>query len=247
MIQVDYRERPSSEDQQTLKNYIKRIGVDAETSSLPYGDAQFEGRGPDGSIYIGVERKKLHDMLNCIDDARYNAQRMGMKQMYQVSFLLIEGHWKPHDPQGLLMEGFHGGTAWAPFRGRAGRTLYSKLYRYLLSVSLSGVHVIYSRDLWHSAFNICEVFHYFQKPFHQHTSLLEMQKFAIPTLNSRPSLVRRWAADLTNVGLKTSELAERHFRKPITLANADETEWLKIPGVGIKTAQDIVKEIWGRR
>lgn len=228
---------------------IRRCGVKlVEKADLQFGDAAFEGRGPDGTISVGIERKTLHDMLNCIDDSRYGGmQRIGMKHMYNVSVLAIEGHWKPHDGQGLLMEGYHAGTTWGYCNYRSQRTMYSKLYRYLISVALSGVIVTYSRDLFHTAYNICEWFHYFQKPWTGHTALQELQKVAIPTLNHKPSLVRKWANDLEGVGTKLSGDAERLFRKPITLANADESEWLRIPGVGVKTAQSIVREIWGVR
>lgn len=246
MILVSH-EKSSAE----LKPYISALGIPCEVSPLPFGDACFEGCGPEGRIGVGIERKKLHDMLGCIDDARYTGhQRIGMKSMYQVSILLLEGLWIPHDRTGVLMEGFFdrgGKLCWCECKYRAGRVMYSKLRRYLYSVSLSGVQVCYTRNLLHSAYDIHEWYHYFQKPWHTHTSLLEMQKFHIPTLNAKPSLVRMWANDLGDVGIVKSEAAERLFRKPITLANADETDWMKIPGIGVKTAQSIVRQVWGTR
>lgn len=227
---------------------IKRAGVQAELTSLSYGDFCFEGHGPEGTLTVGVERKTLHDMMTCIDDARYSGhQRIGMKGMYDVSVLMVEGHWRPHEPQGFLMEGFNGGLSWGYFRARQQKAAYSKLYRYLLSVSLSGVIVSHSRDQWQTAYNVCEMFHYFSKPWDKHTSLMEMHRLVLPTLNRKPSLVRKWAADLDGIGTKLSEFAERQFKKPIQLATADESEWLRVPGVGVKTAQQIYKEIHGIR
>lgn len=231
-----------------LLPHIKRLGVPTEKASLPFGDIAFEGQGREGTIAVGVERKTLHDMLNCIDDARYNGhQRLGMAEYYQVNFLLIEGLWKPHDPHGTLMEGFKGGTSWAECRYRSSRVMYAKLRRYLFSVSLSGVHVLYTRDLVQTAFDICECWHYFQKPWRSHTSLLEMQKLNLPTLNGKPSLVRKWAADIDGIGVKHSQDAEQLFRKPVALANSEETDWLRIPGIGVKSAQSIVRQIMGVR
>lgn len=226
---------------------IKRLNVKADKADLQFGDAAFEGRGPLGSLAVGIERKTLHDMLNCIDDGRYNMQRIGMKQLYTVSILMLEGHWKPHDPLGILMEGFSGGISWGWCRYRSQKTMYSKLFRYLISVALSGVIIIPSRDIFHTAFNITELFQYFQKSWEGHTSLREVQKVNIPTLNLKPSLTRKWATDLEGIGVKLGEQAERIFRKPITLATADEAEWLRVPGVGVKTAQDIWREINGYR
>src|SRR5438105_4306269 len=93
---------------------INRLGVRAELNDLDFGDAAFEGRSPAGMIAVGIERKTLHDLVRCIDDARLSGhQLIGMKQMYTVRAVIIEGHWKPHDPEGWLMEGYNGGTTWA--------------------------------------------------------------------------------------------------------------------------------------
>lgn len=250
MILIDLNEETKDKQKKNLDlmKHIKVLGVPVDKGDLQYGDAMFEGKGPNGFISVGIERKRLHDVLNCIDDARLSGhQLIGLKQMYTVRVLNIEGHWKPHEPQGVLMEGFNGGTTWGYCQYRSQRTMYHKLYRYLISVAMSGTIVTYSRDPFHTAFNIVEWFHYFQKPWHLHTSLQEMQKIAIPTLNAKPSLVRKWANDLEGIGMKLSADAERLFKKPITLANADESEWLRIPGVGVKTAQSIVREIWGTK
>lgn len=226
---------------------LTSLGLTVEKTALEFGDVAFEGQGPDGSILVGVERKRLHDMLSCIDDARYTGhQRIGMADLYRVSVLIVEGVWRPHDPQMTLMEGFNG-SGWRECRYRTQRVMYSKLRRYLFSVSLSGVLVLTSRDVFQTAADIHELYHYFQKGWHQHTSLLEMQKLNIPTLRRKPSLVRKWAADIEGVGVTLSERAERLFRTPITLATADEVAWMQLPGVGAVTAQKIVREIQGRR
>ncbi len=225
---------------------IRARGLICEKTELAFGDIAIEGNGPHGEILIGVERKRLHDMLNSIDDARYTGhQRVGMTQMYQVSFLIIEGTFKPHSESGLLMEGFAGGVF--GYCRPAGRSvLYAKLRRYLFSVSLSGVHVLYTRDMEQTVFDITEIAHYFAKRWHEHTSLLEMQKLNIPTLQSKPSLIRRWAADLEGIGVVKSADAERAFKKPILLATADEMDWVRrVPGIGVKTAQSIWREIHG--
>lgn len=248
MILIDTKgDKPDRHPMRDILNAINGLGVKAEEADLQYGDAAFEGNGPDGSFMLGIERKALHDMLSCIDDARFTGhQRIGMKQMYDIRVLMLEGHWKPHE-QGLLMEGYSGGVSWGYLKHGRERTMYAKLYRYLISVSLASFIVTYSRDIFHTAFNICEWYHYFQKPWTGHTSLQEMQKIAIPTLNFKPRLVRKWAADIEGIGLKMSADAERQFKTPIALANADETEWMRLSGVGVRTAQQIVREIWGTK
>lgn len=253
MIQVDYKKggqklKPGEKsDPEKLVEKIKEYGVHAEIADLEFGDFAFEGRGPLGSVLIGIERKTIHDMLNCIDDARLAGhQLIGMRQMYTLKVVMLEGHWRYHEG-GWLMEGFNGGTSWGFCRYRSQQTLYSKLYRYLISLQLGGNIVTFSRDLNHTAWNVKEWYHYFQKKWDDHTSLQEIQKLNLPTFHTKPTLVRQWAAAIDDIGVKLSDRAERHFGTPIRLAQADESDWLRIPGIGIKVAQQIVKQIWGRR
>lgn len=230
-----------------LLPYIKALSIPCELTHLEYGDVAFNGKGPKGEIAIGVERKTLHDVLACIEDARYSAhQRPGMIQMYDKSFLLIEGHWRQHEG-GWLMEGFSGGTNWGYCKTGSSRVMYSKLYRYLLSVSMSGVTVLHSRDLAQTAYNIGECYHWFSKKWENHTSLLEIQKLAIPAMDMQASLVRKAAAQITDVGAKFSLHAEKIFKNLHKLGNSSEQDWLKIPRLGIGTAQQIVREIYTNR
>ena len=225
--------------------YLERISMNVkiEKTTLEYGDACFEGHGPQGGICVGIERKSLSDILNCIDDARYAAhQRPGMKAMYGYSIVMVEGIWKPDSTTGYLMECIRT-LEWRPFRYRTQMTRYSKLYRFLLSLQISGTCVITTRDMEHTAFNILECYQYFQKKWDDHTSLLETQKLNMPTLNGRPSLVRRWAAELDGVGVKNSMEADRMFKTPFELASSDESDWIRVPGIGAKLARSIVKQI----
>ena len=228
-----------------LEPLIQRFGPTCEVGHLEFGDAAFEGNGPNGRLAIGIERKKLSDMLNCIDDSRYSGlQRPGMAAMYQKSILIIEGVWKPDAATGYMMECVAQLT-WRPYRPSGRMVMYSKLFRYLLSVQFSGVAVIWSRDIEQTAYNICECYYYFQKKWNEHDSLLEIQKLNIPTLNGPPPLVQRWAAQLTGIGVKLSADVVKQFKTPYDLARSDETEWIKIPGVGAKVARKVVKEIHG--
>lgn len=226
-----------------LLPFIQRVGPRCELATLEYGDAAFEGNGPRGRMGIGVERKTLGDALNCIDDSRYAAhQRPGMLAMFDKNILMVEGVWKPDSASGYLMECVATLT-WRPLRYRMQMTRYSKLFRYLLSIQLAGTVVIITRDMEHTAYNICECYSYFQKKWDDHTSLLETQKLNMPSLTGKPSLVRRWASDLEGVGVKYSMEAERIFKTAWELARANESDWLTIPGIGVRTAKSIIKQI----
>lgn len=248
MILVDYRKggEKKGNTPQELVARISALGVPCELSDLQYGDVAFEGKGPEGPVAVGIERKTLHDMLHCIDTARLSGhQLVGMRDLYHVRVVLLEGHWRAHE-DGWLMEGFNNGTTWGYCKPGGKRVLYAKLYRYLISLQLSGTLVMFSRDVPQTALNVVEWYHYFQKPWSQHTSMQELPKVAIPTLARKPPLVRRWASQLTGVDLKLSSLLERKFKTARALANTDEIELMKVPGIGVKKAQEIMREIWGK-
>jgi ERCC4-type nuclease len=227
-----------------LLSTIRQQNVPAELADLAYGDCCFEGKWLGRNISIGVERKRLHDMLHCIDDARYSAHQLpGMNMLYEKSILIVEGAWKPHE-DGTLMEGFPNGS-WGPCRYRSRPVLYAKLRRYLLSVSLSGVTVTFSRNLLQTAIDVCEMYHYFQKD--KHTALLQTQKLNLPSLNGKPSLTKRWAAEIDDIGVELSDRAEQLFGTPIALAEASVVDWQSLKGIGYPTASRIVKQIQGVR
>lgn len=223
---------------------IIKAGVPASKADLIYGDYAFEGYGPKGPILVGVERKTLHDMLSCIDSAHFTGKQMvGMKKMYGFSFLLVEGLWRAHE-DGWLMEGFPNGS-WGYCKQRTQRVMYSKLRRYLVSITLAGTPVIYTRDQKGTAYDLCELFHYFQKTWNKHASLLEMHKLNIAQLSGKPSVTRRWAESLDGVGSTYGMEADRIFKTPYKLAASTEQDWLRIAGIGPKTARKIIREIHG--
>lgn len=233
---------------------LNKLGIPTCTLRLEYGDACFEGNGPEGVVSIGVERKALSDMLNCIDDARYSATQLpGMKALYNLSFLCVEGRWEPQYVKdagaGIIYTAKDSGSwyPYTPFRG-ARPVLYAKLYRYLLSLQLAGVMITLSHNLYHTAYNIAEIYQYFQKPWKRHNALREVQKIHLPTMTGNASLTHRWAANLDGVGVELSESADSHFNSAYDMANADESDWIRVSSrIGARRAMDIVKQIRRRK
>lgn len=222
---------------------IVKLGVKAYKDYLPFGDFCFEGSGPEGVCLVGIERKKLGDMLNCIEDGRYSGhQQPGMMKMYRFRVLIIEGIWKP-DESGILMQAIRDG--WAPVKPTGYKVMYHKLFRYLLSAQfIGGAAVVRSGSPYETAFQIVECYHYFQKAWDKHTSMQQFHHPALPQF-TEPSPLRRMAATITGIGIKYSAEADRIFKGSIpAMINATEVDWMKIPGIGVKTARQIVKEIW---
>jgi ERCC4-type nuclease len=69
----------------------------AELGCLEYGDFAWIGKGPEGlPLAIGVERKQIHDLVNSMASGRLQAHQLpGMINTYKISYLVIEGIWRP--------------------------------------------------------------------------------------------------------------------------------------------------------
>lgn len=215
---------------------------------------------------IGVERKKVLEALDCIDTGRLGGfQLPKMRNMYGFRFVVIEGVWRPNYLLGTIereVSKSNGDVFWTSDLPGGKRVAYHKLRRYLFSLTMAGAHVLLTRDVGHTAYDICELYHWFQKAWNKHTSMNTLytghswdtqvkqseELVMIPTIDHRPSLTRLWAAGIEGIGVKMSADAERVFKTPRELANADESDWMNVPGIGLKTASGIVKQIVkGRR
>src|SRR6185503_3121442 len=72
-------------------------------------DAAWFGNGPDPSRppYIGVERKRLGDALQCMQDGRWVEQLRGMVTTYNHAWVLIEEEIRSNPTNGLLEKLLH--------------------------------------------------------------------------------------------------------------------------------------------
>lgn len=260
MIYVDTKEKAQKRGPDKgsfLIDEIRKCGLPCLPQALPFGDAAFSGHGPEGGCDIGVERKRVQDMLDCIESARLTGHQLpGMRDQYRFRFVMMEGFWRRDPGNGNLLEGHpkpNGGMYWSEARpGRRRPVPYSTLRRYLFSLSLL-VPVLYTRDIGHTARDISELYAYFQKPWKEHRSGLQLPEgydlggslSILPTLGGKPSLARRWAAELPGIGVTLSDAVARRMPRPFDIAMASDDEWLEVPGIGEKTARDIVREIMG--
>src|SRR5713226_5977932 len=88
----------------------KRLHCDVVEEHLDSGDVAFEGFGPalaakDGgsTIRVGIELKVLGDMLGSMRSERFaGSQLVCMSEDYDISILIIQGHWQPGESGQLL-------------------------------------------------------------------------------------------------------------------------------------------------
>lgn len=82
---------------------LREAGLPVDETTLEFGDLAFMGRGEAGAkLFVGVEHKKLPDLLQSLDTERLQGhQLLGMLNTYDRRWLLVEGDWT-HDHSGAV-------------------------------------------------------------------------------------------------------------------------------------------------
>src|SRR5271166_1849574 len=67
----------------------------AEPKTLHAGDFSFLGNGPNDEPWtIGIERKRMRDMVNSIRGGRFSGEQLPKLLNYDRAYLIFESRWK---------------------------------------------------------------------------------------------------------------------------------------------------------
>lgn len=222
---------------------LKSFGLPVELSKLEYGDVAFIGRGPEERpVLVGVEVKKIDDVVQCIHDGRFAGHQLpGLQESYEVWWLLVEGQIRA-GRSGMEVQSSKG--HWRPPHGR-GRS-YEGFTHWMLSMELrAGGRVARTADRAETAAWIASLYRWWtKKPWEKHESIHAIHddssglKAHIVAL-VRPTKKEMVAAKL--VGPKTGMEAARHFPSIAAMVLATEAEWREVKGVGKEKAREVVR------
>lgn len=112
--------------------------VEHALGQLDFADVMFPGNGPDGDVLVGVERKRLSDMITCMRDKRFSGYQLpGLLAGYEYPYLLVEGIWNVGGSGELVRLN---GRGWVPYYNNGSRAvLYRELSSYLASLELRAI------------------------------------------------------------------------------------------------------------
>lgn len=247
MILLDQR-RGSGE----LFEHLSRK-VPCQLEILPAGDFAFEGLTEAGRQMVGVERKRIGDMLDSIVTGRFSGfQLIEMVDYYTELHLVVEGLWRPNRDTGLLEIYRQGG--WGP-TSKGNRTfMYADLQNFLTTISLkTPVRVWRTTNGLETVEVVADLFHWHEKPWDKHTSHLQLHRTAKPGERAsfrKPSLRRRIANELPHIGWERSKAVEDTFVNDEEfisfLASANADDWMGIDGIGKGIAESIVRVLRGK-
>jgi ERCC4-type nuclease len=222
---------------------LKRLSVDVEEAFLDSGDVEIIGNGPDGPMLIGVEYKKLGDLIQCVRDGRFADQLRKMKENYQIYWLLVEGTISGFMPRSPVFISKGKGR---PFKVPGGVT-YHEIASFVISMSMQGgvnlwrTKTIEESAAWLRALNLW----WTAKEWDDHRACLDFYK--PPPVGGNaftgPSTLQKVLCALPGVGpTKAFRISER-FGSVREMVAATEADWIEVDGIGKRGAKLIMEAI----
>jgi ERCC4-type nuclease len=226
---------------------LRGLGVPVKVVRMDSADFAFEGQGPKGACLVGVERKKVSELIQSIQSGRFEGEQLPkMVTTYEHSWLIVEGVFRPNPQSGVLEEGVRGG--WREIiQGRTGFA-FCQLDNFLTSMQ-ARVHLMvkYANTVEDTAHIVKGMWQWYRKPWQQHKSGLVIYTPPPPAaLWLKPSLVRRVATQLEGIGWEKSAAVAAKFSSVLDMIVATEAEWQTIPGIGKGLAARAVRQLLGR-
>ena len=210
----------------------KALGSEAVEAPISFGDVLIRGVNEHGPIAVVGERKKARDMMQCINNGRHIKQ---VRDAYEAKlgryFLIIEA---------IMRMGKEGDVEYRMGAGWERDPMpWTRFQAYLHALTYQmGVYVLFSSSVRGTAETIRGLHRYFSEVDHQS---LKQFYAPVPSLLSNPSLIRRVAKELPNIGWDRSMAVERHFPSVRAMVNAPTGEWEQIEGIGTGISKRIVE------
>lgn len=247
MITIDYRTGSGE-----LTQYLAQLKLPVEVATLQFGDFMFWGRGEgEEPIPVAIERKALDDFISsAMHGGRLAGHQLtGLLLSYRVVYIVIEGLFKTNYDTGRIQT--LQGKKWVDFESKDGKVVMAReLEATVLTLENKG-GMLFRRTT--SKMDTCHfIKHLYRwwtdKAFDEHKSHLKFHSStADPQLLVKPSLCRQVAATLPGIGWTKSGAVASHFGSVYSMAQAPESEWVKIPGIGKLGAQKILAALQGTK
>jgi ERCC4-type nuclease len=215
-----------------LAKYDLQVKVD----TLSYGDFAFTGNGSTGQCIIGIERKTIPELIGGFDRLAGH-QIPGLIQCYTYVFIVAEGQYRSSNNATVEVMTKYG--TWTPYT-----ILYSAFVNRLNTLRIKcGITILHTCDEIHTCHELYALYHWFQKPWDKHNSDQVVHRNIAYTTTGGASTKMKVFTSFPGLGGTRAIAAMRHFKSIREMINAPIDEWLKIEGIGRKTAEKIIKEL----
>jgi ERCC4-type nuclease len=203
------------DDREGSKDFLKPLQdalVPCELTRLDFGDFAFLGRGEKGAeVSIGVEHKKLADLVSSLEGRLPGHQLPGLVTDYDRPYLIIEGEWT-HDKDGKAVSFIKDTHRKRKVPGiPQGAVAFEQ--RLLCLATRGGLHIRHTNTRRDSVRFLIALYRYWtDKDLDQHKSHLAIHAPDMDSALGIPvSPFRRAVAQLPGIGFKTSAAVEKQF------------------------------------
>lgn len=216
----------------------------SELGHLEFGDCAWVGSGPGGRpVPVGVEYKRLSDVLKCIVDGRFAGHQLpGLIRDYKFVYLVVEGLFKTDERSGVLLQ--RRGSGWRKVTLGSRQFMGSEFERWIMTMEhKANIRYHHVTSLHAAARYILALYKWWEKGWDNHKAHLALHQDRPDGQIVKATLLRRVAAELPGIGWKRSLAVERKFKSLSAMFNADVTEWCEIEGIGKLTAENVTREL----
>lgn len=228
---------------------------------LPAADFAFQGDGPDGPCMIGVERKRIKDMLSSIRTGRFSGEQLPkLLDNYEFAYLIVEGWVRTNYQTGILEAWW--GKHWSPVHLGSQRDpfLALELDSFLATVEIrTSIKVHHTMNEQATVEDVVNLHAYFTKPWEKHHAHIALHTPPEHATIGKASTTRRVAAALGGVGWTRSAAVTAYpdIYCPAQMVCKDHRacieagmdrrpkDWAKVDGFGKVLSQKVWKEWHG--
>jgi len=244
MIQVDDRAGSAQ-----LAPILRSMGMDVSLCRLEFGDVSFTTISGEEASSIGIEVKSVTDVIQCVMSGRFAGHQLpGLLQSYDYCWLLIQGQWRPRYRDGALeyLRQTDRGQYWTEPIGTRRQWMWRDLESWLLTMTMKAGIRIHRVPTWEEGcLWVKNLWNWHSRDDHKSHKVLFSGKKLYPdkALLTKPSLARRVAAELPNIGTEKSVEVAARFHTISQMVEATEAEWRSIPGIGKGIAAKVYRAI----
>ncbi len=222
----------------------------AELVRLPAGDVAIYGNGQAGRVAVGVEVKRIDDLISSIQSGRLQGRQMpDMRAEYDVSWLLVHGLWRPNPKTGALQTLAKTGMYADWSFGRQSPLPYAYLTGWLVTAQMAGVHVARVWDLHEAAWWLAVLERWWSKPWDRHRGLRALDRsrdvVQSPGMSDEFTRVMRIASAFPMISYERARNLAQAFATPAELVCADVEALSSVAKVGPVIAKSFVEAARG--
>lgn len=240
MILIDYRDG---------SNELIPFIPDCVPCDLPSADVAIPGNGPNGEIIVGIEVKKIKDLLDSETSGRLiDTQLPKMVVEYpDFRWLLAVGEFRRGQQGELQYSTAHG---WKSYHLGPRPIPWGYLTAFITELQVIGVKWYQVRDNKEAADWVMVQERFWSKEWDKHKATKKFDNSAgvglMPEMDPVKKAMAQVAAKFPNLGWNRAMAAAYHFGSVIQMVCAPAQEWEQVPGIGKVIAKSLVRFFHGQ-